>query len=266
MYTIGQFSIITKFSTKTLRYYDEINLLKPAKVNYENNYRYYDDESLLKAQQIAIYRSCDISIERIRKLLFSNQEKNDLKEILKSQFSDLNNKLTDIKYRQSVLQKIINDMDTNNISKVKIKQHREQHVISLRERGTHDSIGNIISRLFELANSLKLNIIGSHTIIWYEDKDFNNDDIDMEIYIPIEFDKSINSEYIKILKCQDFCELEHIGSISTLSSTYKEMYSFIKKNKLKVMGAFEETYITNKKYFDPSQLKINIAVPVEEDL
>ena len=39
MYSIGQFSLILKVSTRTLRHYDEIGLLKPSFVSKENNYR-----------------------------------------------------------------------------------------------------------------------------------------------------------------------------------------------------------------------------------
>ena len=42
MYSIGEFSKIGSVSTKTLRYYDEIGLLRPAYVDEENRYRYYE--------------------------------------------------------------------------------------------------------------------------------------------------------------------------------------------------------------------------------
>lgn len=42
MLPIGEFSKICNVTTKTLRYYDEIGLLKPAIVNEHNGYRYYD--------------------------------------------------------------------------------------------------------------------------------------------------------------------------------------------------------------------------------
>ena len=41
MYKIGEFSALTGLSVKTLRYYDEINLLKPSNVDNYTNYRYY---------------------------------------------------------------------------------------------------------------------------------------------------------------------------------------------------------------------------------
>ena len=46
MLSIGEFSKICKVSTKTLRYYDEIGLIKPSKINQENGYRYYSIEQL----------------------------------------------------------------------------------------------------------------------------------------------------------------------------------------------------------------------------
>lgn len=37
MLSIGEFSKICKVSTKTLRYYDEIGLINPSKINQEVN-------------------------------------------------------------------------------------------------------------------------------------------------------------------------------------------------------------------------------------
>lgn len=41
MLSIGEFSKICQVSAKTLRYYDEIGLLRPEEINPENGYRYY---------------------------------------------------------------------------------------------------------------------------------------------------------------------------------------------------------------------------------
>ncbi len=42
MLSIGEFSKISHLTMKTLRYYDEIGLLKPAFIDPKNGYRYYD--------------------------------------------------------------------------------------------------------------------------------------------------------------------------------------------------------------------------------
>ena len=40
-FTIGEISKLFNLPIKTLRYYDERGLVKPAYINKENNYRYY---------------------------------------------------------------------------------------------------------------------------------------------------------------------------------------------------------------------------------
>ena len=45
-YAIGEVSILCNIPIKTLRYYDEIELLQPKYRNTESNYRYYSKEQL----------------------------------------------------------------------------------------------------------------------------------------------------------------------------------------------------------------------------
>jgi DNA-binding transcriptional MerR regulator len=52
MFTIGEFSIITKLSVKTLRYYHEQGLLEPDYVDQETSYRYYRESSIDKARPL----------------------------------------------------------------------------------------------------------------------------------------------------------------------------------------------------------------------
>ena len=53
--TVKEVSELTGVSIRTLRYYDEIDLLKPAKVT-EAGYRLYDENSLKKLRQILFFR------------------------------------------------------------------------------------------------------------------------------------------------------------------------------------------------------------------
>jgi DNA-binding transcriptional MerR regulator len=51
-------------TTRTLRYYDEVGLLKPSRIG-ENGYRYYEHTNLLQLQQIMFYRELDIPLKEI---------------------------------------------------------------------------------------------------------------------------------------------------------------------------------------------------------
>lgn len=67
-YTIKEISDLAGVTTRTLRYYDEIGLLSPAKIG-ENGYRYYDKNSLMKLQQILFFRELDVPLNDIQLIL-----------------------------------------------------------------------------------------------------------------------------------------------------------------------------------------------------
>ena len=73
MLSIGEFSRICKVSTKTLRYYDEIGLIKPSKINPENNYRYYSIEQLETMLFINRLKQYNFSLEEIRTIITSEE-------------------------------------------------------------------------------------------------------------------------------------------------------------------------------------------------
>ncbi|MBR3780619.1 MAG: MerR family transcriptional regulator [Clostridia bacterium] len=68
---IKEFAGFTGVSVRTLHYYDEIGLLKPAYVDEHTGYRYYDEFSVLRMQDILFYRELDFSLKSIGKILSS---------------------------------------------------------------------------------------------------------------------------------------------------------------------------------------------------
>jgi len=74
---IKEFAKFTGVSVRTLHYYDEIGLLKPAFIDKRNGYRFYDEKSLLRMQEILFYRELDFSLKSIGEILSSpNYDKN----------------------------------------------------------------------------------------------------------------------------------------------------------------------------------------------
>ena len=74
---IKEFAKFTGVSVRTLHYYDEIGLLRPAFVDKSTGYRFYDENSLLRMQEILFYRELDFSLKSIGEILSSpNYDKN----------------------------------------------------------------------------------------------------------------------------------------------------------------------------------------------
>lgn len=67
-YTVKKLAQLSGVSIRTLHFYDEVGLLKPA--YYGNNgYRFYEEPQLLKLQQILFFRELGFELEKIKKII-----------------------------------------------------------------------------------------------------------------------------------------------------------------------------------------------------
>ncbi len=69
-YTVQKLSQMAGISTRTLRYYDEIGILKPARIN-SSGYRIYGQTEVDRLQQIMLYREMGVNLEIIQDILSS---------------------------------------------------------------------------------------------------------------------------------------------------------------------------------------------------
>lgn len=67
-YTVKKLAQISGVSIRTLHWYDEVGLLKPA-YHGANGYRYYEEEQLLTLQQILFFRELGFELKQIRRVL-----------------------------------------------------------------------------------------------------------------------------------------------------------------------------------------------------
>ena len=82
MKTVKEVSELTGISIRTLRYYDEIDLLKPAKVT-EAGYRLYDESSLKILSQIMFFREMEVPLSEIKVIMKDSESDN--RKILETQ-------------------------------------------------------------------------------------------------------------------------------------------------------------------------------------
>ena len=70
-YTVKKLAQMSGMSPRTLRFYDEIGLLKPAFYG-DNQYRYYEEEQLLMLQQILFFRELGVPLNDIQRIVSSD--------------------------------------------------------------------------------------------------------------------------------------------------------------------------------------------------
>lgn len=69
-YTVQKLGLMAGVSARTLRYYDEIGILKPARIN-SSGYRIYGQAEVDRLQQILFYRELGVSLEVIKDIVTS---------------------------------------------------------------------------------------------------------------------------------------------------------------------------------------------------
>jgi DNA-binding transcriptional MerR regulator len=89
-YTINRLATMSGVTVRTLRFYDEIGLLKPAYVA-DNGYRYYQKKELLLLQQILFFRELGFELKDIQRIL--KQSDFDKREALRIHKKELINKI-----------------------------------------------------------------------------------------------------------------------------------------------------------------------------
>lgn len=99
-YTVKQLATMSGVSVRTLHWYDEKDILKPAFIA-ENGYRFYTEEQVLRLQQILFYKELGFSLERINVLVA--QEDFDKIKALEMHRNMLNH---DIDHKQSLIDTI----------------------------------------------------------------------------------------------------------------------------------------------------------------
>ncbi len=67
-YTVKKLSALSGVTVRTLHFYEEIGLLKPA-YHGSNGYRYYEEKELLQLQQILFFKELGFSLKQIQKVL-----------------------------------------------------------------------------------------------------------------------------------------------------------------------------------------------------
>ncbi|SET58317.1 DNA-binding transcriptional regulator, MerR family [Enterococcus malodoratus] len=73
-YTIKQIAEISGVTTRTLRFYDEQSLLKPAFLS-DAGYRMYTEKEVDRLQQILLYRSMGLPLKTIKELIDRPEDK-----------------------------------------------------------------------------------------------------------------------------------------------------------------------------------------------
>lgn len=95
LFTIGEMHKLFAVPVRTLRFYDEIGLLRPERVDPRTGYRYYSAGQFERLNTIKYLRALGVSLERIRGF-FENRDTDVVERLLQEQLADTRRRLDEL--------------------------------------------------------------------------------------------------------------------------------------------------------------------------
>lgn len=127
--TISEVSKTFSISTRTLRYYEQIGLIKSSKKE-GYAYRVYDENSILSLQQIIILRKLRIPLKQIKDML-GKQEIVEAIEIFKKNVSELNDEINALATIREILYIFIKKLEEKGNGKLKFNLLNEESILKI---------------------------------------------------------------------------------------------------------------------------------------
>ncbi len=265
MLTIGEFSKISHLTLKTLRYYDEIGLLKPDFIDANNNYRYYNISQLETALLIARLKNYLFSLEDI-KIILTNRDDTELlskkmrikQENLTQQLTFYSSMLKELKLDIQVLDKDGNIMSYLDQIEIKLVDHLTYNILSQRKKiNTADFLIHF-SELFSKILFRNLSPSAKPLAIFHS-PEYEPDNYDVEIAIPL----TAATNETKVFNPGLCAMATLIGSYDKLPSIHTKLHVWIDENNYKLNGAPFEVYQTDPYSTQEDNNIIEVFFPIK---
>jgi len=271
MFKIGDFSRLSRISVKALRYYDEIGLLKPVKVDQLTGYRYYSADQLPRLNYIASLKNMGLSLDEIAKLINNSLTPRQTQDILILKKAELQQRVNEERGRLEQVEKLLKQIEKEGIMpdyKIIVKKVEPQLVASVRDvLPTYGDVGRLYEEIFEyLGRKMVFKPAGPVMTIGY-DNEYKESDVDVEAAVPIS-KKVAGQGRVKIYELpgleQAACTV-HKGRYEDIGQAYNALMAWIESNGYQISDSNRELYFTDPtKVKDPAENVTEIQFPVKK--
>ena len=265
MLTIGEFSKISRVSTKTLRYYDQIGLFKPSYVSGDSGYRYYEVSQLQDMLLISRLKQYQFSLPEIAAVL-AKKDTGYLAEMIHSKKEDL---LRQIRCQEYILLQMEQDIEKikrcENIMQsnylVKTIEIPPKNIYSLRRKMGIRDMGDVFGELCAGLEKNRLKPVGPFLSI-YHDEEFNRESTDIEVAVEV---SGGSGKHVRTLAPGLCCFATHIGPYDDFTRCYAALTEWIESEGYTVSGPPFELYIKGcEDNIQPSEYVTEIYFPIQK--
>ena len=244
MLTIGEFSKLSRVSAKTLRYYDQIGLLKPGYVSFESGYRYYEASQLRDMLLIRRLKQYQFSLPEIASVLAKNDNSflvrliQDKRSQLLLQLSNQQHILLQMEQDIEKIERCENIMQSNYL--IKTVEFEPKYIYSFRQKMSLAGFDEVFGKLFAGLGRNRLNPAGPCLSVYFDEENFNRECSDIEVGVVV---SESSGENIRKLDPGFCCFASHVGPYDDFTACYTALAEWIEHEGYTIAGQPIELYV-----------------------
>lgn len=247
MFKIGDFSKISRVPVKTLRYYDELGLLKPLSVDAFTGYRYYATQQLARLNRILALKDLGLSLEQIALLLDHDLPAGQIRGMLRRKQAEISQRVQEEQQRLERVEarlRLIEIEGKMPAYEITIKKIPPLRVAALR--GTIPTYPEQGPLWTELESELRRQGVQptGPCLTRYLDAEYRERDIDAEVCEPVG-SGAVSHGRVQVydLPAEEMASLVHHGPFNTLNQAYQALFKWLEQNNYRICGPEREIYL-----------------------
>ncbi len=276
MFRIGEFSTIAQVSGRQLRYYDQLGLLEPVRIDPETGYRYYSAGQLPRLNRILALKELGLTLDQIGRFLDDDVSAEEIRGMLKMKKEEIEQAMRDalahFRYIESRISQIENRGALHDYDVV-VKSIPAQRYLALRTT-VSPQLGEARQLLLEMQRVLPEHVgsraLGLGTIILHADV-WEDEAVDMEIGFILNSEKDyrikITGEHVMAVRelpaIEKVATTLHVGLPREVHRSYSEIARWAETNGYRFAGPGRKVFIHLPEPGNELQTVAEVQFPLE---
>jgi DNA-binding transcriptional MerR regulator len=264
MFRIGEFSKIAQVSGRLLRYYDELGLLKPVRIDLETGYRYYSAQQLPELNRILALKELGLTLDQIARLLEGSISTDEIRGMLMMKQAQIEQTIREELMRFRYIESRIAQIDREGAFhdyEVVLKSVPAQRYVGLRETAVTLSACRTTARQLTESLSAQVNThaLGNFVFVFQSDNwDMNNFDVDIGYLL------NRNIEVPLSLATGESLYIHSLPAVETMATTIRQGLTELGHGSYAAIGSWAE--VNGYRFTgQPREVFLQIPQPGHED-
>lgn len=271
MLKIGEFSKLARVPVKTLRYYADLGLLRPAYVDRYSGYRYYSLEQLPRLNRILALKELGFSLAQIEQMVRDDLGAGELQRMMRLKHAEL---AQQVQAEQARLERValrlkqIEQEGRLPRYEVLLKPVPATAIAGIRDR--IDNYGDLGQLFRELAAYLSERGVApgrAPAMALYYDAEYRDQGADVEAAFPLAGDelkrvKSLARVTVRALLPQEVASVIYTGPYEGITTAYSALLGWTQGHGGRAAGPTREIYLQGPgQGIDPARYVTEVQLP-----